>query len=98
MKIDKTMRPEGPKPVAKTSAVAPAKDVSKAADGTTDKVELSSLKDEVAKLKARIKEIPVVNEDKVARVKKAIDSGTYTADSKAVARSILRNHLADETE
>ena len=63
---------------------------------TTDKVELSGWKDEVASLKERIRSIPEVDEDRVARVKQAIDSGTYTADGKKVARSILKNQLLDE--
>jgi len=66
------------------------------AAGTAGKVELSSWKDEVASLKERIKSIPEVDEDKVAKVKQAIDSGTYTADGKKVARSILKNQLLDE--
>ncbi len=98
MKIDKTTQPQGPKRVDKTPVVKPGADVSKTEGGTADKVELSALKDEVARLTARIKEMPPVDEDKVARVKQAIDNGTYTADSKAVARSLLKNHLADETE
>ena len=63
---------------------------------TTDRVELSGWKDEVAGLKERTESIPEVDEDKVARVKQALDSGTYTADSKKVARSILKDHLLDE--
>lgn len=63
---------------------------------TTDKVELSGWKDEVARLKEKAKEIPSVDEDKVARVKQAIDSGTYSVDSRVVARSILKSQLSDE--
>ena len=62
----------------------------------TDRVELSGWKDEVAGLKERTESIPEVDEEKVARVKQALDSGTYTADSKKVARSILKDHLLDE--
>ena len=62
----------------------------------TDKVKLSGWKDELARLKAKTKETPDVDEDKVARVKQAIDSGTYSVDSRAVARSIIKNHLSDE--
>lgn len=100
VKIDKTMQPKVPR-VAKAPAVKPATDVSKAeggAAGTTDKVELSSLKEELARLKAKIKELPVVDEDKVARMKQALDAGTYSADSKAVARNLLKNHLVDDTD
>ena len=64
--------------------------------GTTDQVELSSWKDEVARLKEKAKAIPVVDEEKVARVKQAIDSGTYEVDSRLVARGILKSQLSDE--
>jgi negative regulator of flagellin synthesis FlgM len=64
--------------------------------GTTDKVELSSWKDEVAGLKEKAKAIPVVDEEKVARVKQAIDSGTYEVNSRLVARGILKSQLSDE--
>jgi anti-sigma28 factor (negative regulator of flagellin synthesis) len=38
-----------------------------------------------------------VNEDKVANVKQAIDSGTYNAKGVMVARSMLKSQLLDET-
>jgi len=64
--------------------------------GTTDQVELSSWKDEVARLKEKAKAIPDVDEEKVARVKQAIDSGTYEVNSRLVARGILKSQLSDE--
>jgi negative regulator of flagellin synthesis FlgM len=65
--------------------------------GTTDKVELSTnWKDEVARLKEQAKAIPVVDEDKVARVKQAIESGTYNVNGRLVARDILKGQLSDE--
>jgi len=70
--------------------------VAQGSGDTTDKVELSGWKDEVARLKAKAKEIPVVDEDKVARVKQALDSGTYSANNQVVARSILKSQLSDE--
>jgi negative regulator of flagellin synthesis FlgM len=63
---------------------------------TTDKVELSGWKAEVASLQAKTKAIPAVDEDKVARVKQAIDSGTYNANGQMVARSILKSQLLDQ--
>ena len=66
------------------------------AAGTTDKVELSSWKGEVARLKEKTKAIPVIDEEKVARVKQAIDSGTYEVNSRLVARDILKGQLSDE--
>ncbi len=65
--------------------------------GSGDKVELSGWKDEVNRLKEQVKALPDVNEDKVANMKQAIDSGTYNAKGVLVARSILKSHLLDET-
>ena len=66
------------------------------AAGTADKVELSSWKDEVARLKEKTKAIPDIDEEKVARVKQAIDSGTYDVSGRLVARDILKSQLSDE--
>ena len=63
---------------------------------TTDKVELSGWKDQVASLKEKVKALPDVDEDKVATVKQALDSGTYNANGQMVARSILKSQLLDE--
>jgi len=64
--------------------------------GTGDKVELSGWKDQVNSLKERVKALPDVDENKVASVKQAIDSGTYNAKGVLVARSILKSQLLDE--
>ncbi len=64
--------------------------------GTADRVELSGWKNEVANLKEQTTSAPAVDEDKVASIKGAIDSGTYAADGKMVARSMLRSQLLDE--
>jgi negative regulator of flagellin synthesis FlgM len=64
----------------------------------TDKVELSGLKAEVERLKARAKESPDVDEAKVARIKQALESGEYGVDGKTLARDILKSHLLDGTE
>ena len=50
----------------------------------------------MARLKEKAKAIPVVDEEKVARVKQAIDSGTYEVNSQLVARGILKSQLSDE--
>ena len=96
MKIDKDSRL---RPV-QVSELAPSKTgaepTPQGTSPTTDSVDLSGWEDEVASLKERIKSIPSVDEEKVARVKQAIDSGTYAADSKKVARSILKGQLLDD--
>ena len=96
MKINKNDR----LPPAQVSTLAPsttgAEPTAQGTSATTDRVELSGWKDEVAGLKERTESIPEVDEDKVARVKQAIDSGTYPVDGKKVARSMLKNQLLDE--
>ena len=62
-----------------------------------DTVELSGWKDQVNSLKERVKALPDVDENKVASVKQAIDSGTYNAKGVLVARSMLKSQLLDET-
>jgi len=79
----------------KSKADTPQTSAQQAA-ASTDKVELSSWKDEVARLKEKTKAIPVIDEEKVARVKQAIDSGTYGVNSQSVARDILKSQLSDE--
>ena len=96
MKINKDSRLQ---PV-QISEIAPSKTgaepTPQETSATTDSVDLSGWEDEVASLKERTKSIPAVDEDKVASVRRAIDSGTYAADSKKVARSILKGQLLDD--
>ncbi len=77
---------------AKTKADASQTTTQGSAD-TGDKVELSGLKGQVASLQAKTKAIPAVDEDKVARIKQAIQSGTYNASGQMVARSMLKSQL-----
>lgn len=108
MKIDKdklhepgqgVSRPSSTEPKAAATELKTAGAETKTAgEKTADKVDLSSLKEEVARLKAKAKEAPDIDEEKVARIKKALESGTYHVDATAVARSILKDHLADEID
>jgi len=54
-----------------------------------DKISLSSSAKEIAELKKMIDQLPDVREEKVAAIKKAIESGTYNVDSMKVAEKIL---------
>ena len=70
--------------------------VSQGSAGTVDRVELSNWKAEATRLKEKAKAIPVVDEEKVARVKQAIESETYDVNNQSVARGILKSQLSDE--
>jgi negative regulator of flagellin synthesis FlgM len=101
IKIDKDKQVQLPRDVSRSSSAGPGTGAPETAYGSedaTDKVELSTSRAEVERLKTKAKEIPVVDEDKVARIKQALDSGTYRVDSKTLARSILKDHLADEAD
>jgi|GEM_PF-563143 len=102
MKIDKAKQLQLLQNLTGPSSAKAAKDASQAkAQGsstdTTDKVELSGWKGQVASLKAKVQAMPEVDEDKVARVKQAIDSGTYNANGRMTARGMLKSQLLDET-
>jgi negative regulator of flagellin synthesis FlgM len=87
--------------LAKTSSTTGGKDTAGAGSQTVsesgDKVELSGWKGEVASLTQQAAALPDVDEAKVARVKQAIESGTYNASGKMVARAMMKSNLLDET-
>jgi flagellar biosynthesis anti-sigma factor FlgM len=62
----------------------------------TDKVELSSMKDEVNRLKEKAKAIPDVRPEKVAEMQQALKNDTYNPKGELVARKILQSHFLDE--
>lgn len=64
--------------------------------GYGDRVEISSRKLEIENLTARANTQPVVREEKVERLKQAIEEGTYNAKGEIVAGSILKNTILDE--
>jgi flagellar biosynthesis anti-sigma factor FlgM len=70
--------------------------VNKTVTNTTDKVELSGWKEEVSRLKEKVKALPDVREDKVATVQQQMKSETYNVNGKLVAKSILKSNLLDE--
>lgn len=61
-----------------------------------DKVELSTRKAEIDKLKERVKAAPATRQEKIDTIKQAIENGTYNVKGEDVARSILKNQLLDE--
>ncbi|MEN6617407.1 MAG: flagellar biosynthesis anti-sigma factor FlgM [Syntrophorhabdus sp.] len=61
-----------------------------------DKVEISSRKQEVDSLTALAKAQPAVRQEKVERIKQAVEQGTYNAKGEIVAGSILKANILDE--
>lgn len=53
---------------------------------STDKVSLS---DTLSQLEQTLADVPVVDSDKVATVKKAIEDGSYQLDSQELARKMI---------
>lgn len=82
--------------LTKTKNDAAKMPASQVAGGTKDKVELSSWKDEVNRLKEKAKAIPAVRAEKVAEVQQVLKTETYNVKGELVARKILQSHLLDE--
>ncbi len=66
------------------------------AGGIKDKVELSGWKDEINRLKEKVKTMPAVNQEKVEEIKNGLKTETYNVKGELVARSLLKSHLLDE--
>jgi flagellar biosynthesis anti-sigma factor FlgM len=100
VKIDKDTNIHLLDNLAKSSVAKPKSDAAQTMTqkkaNVTDKVELSSSKEEVNKLKEKIKAIPTVNADKVAEMQEALKTDTYNPKGELVARKILQSHLLDE--
>ncbi|MHB8110353.1 MAG: flagellar biosynthesis anti-sigma factor FlgM [Syntrophorhabdaceae bacterium] len=100
MKIENGSKPDLLENLVKATQVKPQKDVSvdqkKAEETGCDKVEISSRKQEIDSLAARAKARPAVREEKVERLKQAIEEGTYNAKGEIVAGSILKANILDE--
>ena len=78
---------------AKTEATNTVK---QAAIHTQDKVELSSMKDEVNRLTEKVKAMPAVRAEKVAEIQQVLKNETYNPKGELVARKMLQSHLLDE--
>ncbi len=67
-----------------------------AAASVLDKVEISSVKDEVNRIKEKVQAIPEVRTEKVAEMQEELKNETYNPKGEIVARKILQSHLLDE--
>jgi flagellar biosynthesis anti-sigma factor FlgM len=87
--------------LAKSSGTKPKSDVNRTSEtqkttSVVDKVELSTSKEEVNRLKEKIKAIPEVDSEKVAQMQQALKTDTYNPKGELVARKILQSQLLDE--
>lgn len=62
--------------------------------GSGDKVSISSKAKDVAKATKIAKAAPDVDEEKVARLKAAIQSGTYSVDADKIADRLVDEHMS----
>ncbi|MCX5813482.1 MAG: flagellar biosynthesis anti-sigma factor FlgM [Proteobacteria bacterium] len=62
----------------------------------SDKVELSSRKQEIETIKEKVMALPVIRQEKVDQIREAIKAETYNVKGELVARSMLKSHLLDE--
>lgn len=100
MKIDKDKQIHLLENLSKPSSTKDRKNTAQATaqspGDTRDKVELSGWKEEVNRLKEKVKVIPVVRADKIANIQEALKTETYNVKGELVARSILKSQLLDE--
>ncbi|HOP85415.1 MAG TPA: flagellar biosynthesis anti-sigma factor FlgM [Syntrophorhabdaceae bacterium] len=99
MKITNANHPNALENIIKSLENKPAKGTAaeeKNKQGITDKVELSTKRQEIQKLVDKVKAIPEVRMEKVEKIKEAIKSETYNVKGELVAKSILKSNILDE--
>ena len=62
----------------------------------TDTVVISDAAKRIQEAKMQLDEIPDVREDKVAQLKKQIESGTYEINAEKIADKLIKEHLTND--
>lgn len=99
MKIDNEVKSSLLESLLKSKNVKTSQDADvqkKQAGGMADRVELSARKDEINRIREKIRTAPVVRQDKVDTLREAVQTETYNIKGELVAKSILKNHLLDQ--
>ena len=68
----------------------------KQSGGIADRVELSGSRDEINRIKEKVRTVPIVRQEKVDSIREAIQTETYNVKGELVAKSILKDHLLDQ--
>lgn len=99
MKVDNDVKPSFLDPLTRLKNVKSSQGTGtegvKGPD-TTDKVELTAKKDEINRIKEKIKSMPEVRQEKVETIRKALEEGTYTIRGELVAQRLLKDHFLDQ--
>ncbi len=62
----------------------------------SDKVELSGKRDEVNRIKEKVKTVSPIRQEKVDEIREALKNETYNVKGELVARAILKSQFLDE--
>jgi len=76
-------------PRSEPSGAGEARPADEAERGTGDRIELSPLARDVARLAGTAEALPDVRPERVAALRSAVDSGTYRVDARALARALV---------
>ena len=64
-------------------------------DGRQDRVQISDRAKEIQRIKALADQPDVTREERIERISRSIDAGTYTVSGKHVADALIRQTLTD---
>jgi len=79
----------GPQPAERAGKSAPVRPAAKSGPAGADRVEISDAALRISRLLESASALPEIREEKIAEIRKALESGTYRVDSRALARAIL---------
>lgn len=99
MKIDNEVKPSLLESLIKSKNIKTSQESDiqkKQSGGIADRVELSARKDEINRIKEKIKTAPIMRQEKMESIREAIQTETYNVKGELVAKSILKNHLLDQ--
>jgi len=99
MKIDNEVKPSLLESLIKSKNIKTSQESDiqkKQSGGIADRVELSARKDEINRIREKIKTAPIMRQEKMESIREAIQTETYNVKGELVAKSILKNHLLDQ--